>query len=148
MLQWLYTYVVSFHSQCFIYFFRRMLQVHLSVYVAYVCRCFIWMLCMFLQWFQSRCFSSVSYAYFKCFVYLKTYVTNVTSECFKSKLGVTSPSSPSGASPQCLLFFLAPAGHPPPPPYLVDADDVQGDAGPTWDAKRCRKGKQARASGR
>ena len=91
-------------------------------------------------------FASVSDACFKCFIYLQTYVTSVASECFKSRLGVASPSSPSAASPQCLLLFSAPTGHPLPPPYLIDANDVQGDAGPMWAhktawEKECRCGR-------
>jgi hypothetical protein len=36
-----------------------------------------------LQWF-----SSVSDVYFKCFIFLRTYVANVSSECFESRSGV------------------------------------------------------------
>ena len=38
-------------------------------------------------------FSSVSDACFKCSIGLRTYVANVASECFKSRLGVASSSS-------------------------------------------------------
>ena len=33
-------------------------------------------------------FASVSDTYFKCFIYLQTYVASVASECFKSISGV------------------------------------------------------------
>jgi hypothetical protein len=80
-------------------FSRRMLQV-----------CLFWMLHMFHIYVASvlsryclcftmvfKCFScvlaSVSDAYFKYFICLQTYVANVASACFKSRLGVASPSS-------------------------------------------------------
>ena len=78
----------------------------------------------------SHVFASVSDACFKYFIWLQTYVASVACECFKSRSSIASPSSPSVASPQCLLLFSAPTGHPLPPPYLIDANDVQGDAGP------------------
>jgi hypothetical protein len=84
--------------------FRHMLQVCLSR----CCICFIHMLRVFfldvayvLQWF-----SSISNACFKRFIYLHTCVASVVSRCFKSRLGVASPSSPSAASSWCLLLFL------------------------------------------
>jgi hypothetical protein len=90
---------------------------------------FIWMLHMFHTYVASvlsgccvcfyndfKCFSgvfvSVSDTCFKCFIYLQTYVASVASECFNSRSGVASPSSPSAASPRCLLLLSAPAGHP------------------------------------
>jgi hypothetical protein len=56
MLQWLYIYIASFYSQCFICFFRRMLQVCLSG----CCICFTHMLQVF--------YLDVVYVYnsFKC----------------------------------------------------------------------------------
>jgi hypothetical protein len=89
MLQWLYTYVASVCFQCFICVFRRILQVYLSR----CCICFTHMLqfiCMlpvFAMVFQTffMCFSSVSEACFKCFIYLQTYVASVASGCFKSR---------------------------------------------------------------
>jgi hypothetical protein len=122
----------------------------LYMFHIYVCKCFIWMLRMLLQWFQvfSGVFASVSDACFKCFICLQTYVASVASECFKSRSDVASPSSPFATSPRCLLLFLALAGHPPPPPHLLDADDVRGGAGPMWVHKNgMGKGLQARASG-
>jgi hypothetical protein len=66
-----------------------------------------------LQWFQVflGVFISVSDVCFKYFICLQTYVVSVASGCFKSRLGVASPSSPSAASPRCLLL-PALAGHP------------------------------------
>ena len=46
------------------------------------------------------CFASVSEACFKCFICFQTYVAIVASKCFKTRLGVASPS-PSSASPRC-----------------------------------------------
>jgi len=46
------------------------------------------------------------------------------SEYFKSRSGVASLSSPSNASPQCLLCLSAPAGHLLSPPSPLDAGDV------------------------
>ena len=99
MLQWLYTYVVSFCSQCFICFYRRMLQVCLFE----CCICFTHMLQVFyldvtyiIQWFQVfffRCFC-------KYFICLQTYIASVAYECFKSKSGVASFSSHYAVSPR------------------------------------------------
>jgi hypothetical protein len=80
----------------------------------------------------SGIFASVLDACFKCFICLQTYVASVASECFKSKLGIASLSSPFVASPRSLLLFATLAGHPPPPPSLLDAGDVWGGASPTW----------------
>jgi hypothetical protein len=84
-----------------------MLQVCLSrSYTCFIicCKHFIWMLRMCCDCFQVF-FSSVSYARFKCFICLQTYVVSVVSGCFKSRSGVTSLSSLSAASLWCL--FLA-----------------------------------------
>ena len=73
MLQWLYTYVANFCSQCFICFFKRMLHVCLSG----CCICFIHMLQVF--YYDVACvyngfkccagvFASVSDVCFKCFI--------------------------------------------------------------------------------
>jgi hypothetical protein len=102
MLQWLYTYVASFHFQCYL-FFRRMLQVWLSgccicfhTYVASVlsgcCICFHTYVvsvlsgcCVFFQWFLS-----VFMRFCKCFrymfqvFYLPLDISNAAYRCFKS----------------------------------------------------------------
>jgi len=85
MLRWLYTYVASIYSQCFIVFsdvcyklFIWMLHM-LHTYVANV----ISGCCVCLQWFSSV-FASVLDTYFKCFI-SSLYVANVASECFKSR---------------------------------------------------------------
>ena len=89
MLQWLFTYVAIVCPQCFICFFRRMLQACLSgccicfthmlqvfyLDVVYVCNYFQ----LFLQVFQMHV-SNVSSVFF--------YVTSVASGCFKSRSGV------------------------------------------------------------
>jgi hypothetical protein len=58
---------------------------------------FIWMLHMFHIYVASvlsgccvclRWFLSVSFACFKCFICLQTYVASIASECFKSRLSV------------------------------------------------------------
>jgi hypothetical protein len=71
MLQWLYTYIGNVCSKCFIYFFRRILQMcYLDVaYVSHICcKCLIWMLHMLLQWL------------FKCFqVFLQVFQKHVSS---------------------------------------------------------------------
>jgi hypothetical protein len=68
MLQWLYMYVANVYSQCFIYIFKRMLQVCLAgrcicfhTYVASIlsgcCICFAmgfkYISCVFLQVFRT-----------------------------------------------------------------------------------------------
>jgi len=99
MLQWLYTYLASSHSQCFMCFFWCMLQVGLYVYCIYfhtydasgLSRC-----CACLQWFQVflDIFASVLDAYFKCFICFQTYVAIVASGCFNTRSGVASVSLP------------------------------------------------------
>jgi hypothetical protein len=80
-MQWLYTSVANVCPECFICFFRRMLQVFIES-----CICFTHMLQMIcldvvylLQRFSSVhvFFASVSDACFKCFICLQTYVANV-----------------------------------------------------------------------
>ena len=47
--------------------------------------------CVGLQWFSivfRYFFSNVSEAYFKCFIYLETYVATVVFGCFKNRSGV------------------------------------------------------------
>ena len=96
MLQWLYMYVASFCSQCFICFSRHMLQVCLFE----CCICFTHMLQVFyldvayvFSMFLSvlGVFASVSDACFKCFISHQTYVASAASKCFKSTSGVVSP---------------------------------------------------------
>jgi hypothetical protein len=67
----------------------------------------------------SGVFASVSYACFKCFISLHTYVANVASGCFKSRSGVASPCSPSAVSPRCLLLSFC---------YLASFSDREGGA--------------------
>ena len=123
MLKWLYTYVASFCSPCFIYFSDVCCKC-VYLYVAYVshicCKCFIWMLCMFYNGFQVfLCvFASVSDACFKYFICLRMYVASVAPRCCKSRSGVASPSSLSAVSPQCFVLLPAPAGHPLPLPFF------------------------------
>ena len=77
-----HTYIASVLSGC-------------CVCVAMVLKCFM---CFF---------ASVLDACFKRFICLHTYVASVVSGCLKSRLGVASLSSPSTASPRCLLFLDA-----------------------------------------
>jgi hypothetical protein len=90
MLQCLYMYVANICSQCFICFSAFVASVfYLNIaYVLHICcECFIWMLRMFYNSFQVflGVFASVSDACFKYFICFQTYVTNVSSECFKSR---------------------------------------------------------------
>jgi len=80
-------------SGCYICF-THMLQVF-YMNVAYVCNGF--------KYF-SDVFASVSYARFKCFIFLRTYVVSVVFGCFKSRSSVASPFFPSAVSPRCLLL--------------------------------------------
>jgi hypothetical protein len=79
MLQWLYTCVVNVCPQCFICFFRHMLQ----VYLYGSCICFTHMLQMFLSRccvrvanvFRCfckcfRCMFQIFYLFFRCMLYL------------------------------------------------------------------------------
>jgi hypothetical protein len=107
-------YVASVYFKFFIYFFILCCQ-YVYLDVAYVSHiywkrfiCMLHMLCngfssvsVFLQVFQNACF--------KCFICLRTYIANILFRCFISRSGVAFPSSPSPASPRCLLL-LAPAG--------------------------------------
>jgi hypothetical protein len=54
----------------------------------YVASVFIWMLRLFVQWFEVflGVFASVSDACFKYFIFLHMYIVSVASECFKSRL--------------------------------------------------------------
>jgi hypothetical protein len=61
-------------------------------------------------------FASVLDACFDCFIYLQAYVASVVSGCFKRRSDVASPSSPSSASPWCLLTFC----------YLASFSDCGG----------------------
>ena len=83
---------------------------------------------MFLQWFQvfSGVIISVSDA---CFTCLHMYVASIAFEYFKSRSGLVSSSSLSAASSRCLLLATL-VGHPPLPPSLLNARDVQGMRGP------------------
>jgi hypothetical protein len=72
-----------------------------------------------------RCFCKCFRCMFQVFICLQAYVASVSFECFKSRSGVASSSSPSAASPQCLLLLATPARHPLPPPSLLDAGDVR-----------------------
>jgi hypothetical protein len=103
-LQWLYTYVAGFYSQCFIYYFRHTLQVCLFdiPYVSHICCKYFSGCCVcFYNRFKyfSGVFTNVSDVCFKCFICFQTYVASVSSGCFKGKLGFTSPSS---SLPPCL----------------------------------------------
>jgi hypothetical protein len=91
-----------------------------QMYVARCCVCF----CNGFKYFLGV-FASVLDVCFKYFICFQTYVASVAFECFKSRLGVASPSSPSAASSQCLLL-PTPARHLPPPPSLLDVGDVRG----------------------
>ena len=132
MLQWLYTYISSVCSKCFISFSRHIFAsvlsrccicfhtckvfsaVFLQVFhthvssvsaISYVCcKCFIWM-------FQSRSgvATSVSNACFMCFICLQTYVASVASGYFKSRSSVASLSSLL-----CCLTFTSVSPSPPP----------------------------------
>jgi hypothetical protein len=75
--------------QCFIWFFRRMLQVRYLdvVYVSHICcKCFIWMLCMFAMVFNGfcKCFRRMVQVFDLSFL----YITTITSGCFKSRSGI------------------------------------------------------------
>jgi hypothetical protein len=108
MLQWLYTYISSAYSKCFICF-RRMLQVyHLDVAkvdlnVTYIyaiqvfsyicCKCFHLHVAMFAM--ATHVFFKFSIVFCKCFRCMLqvfqlfwTYVASVLSECCKSRSDV------------------------------------------------------------
>jgi hypothetical protein len=62
LLQWLYMYVASIYSECFIYF-RHMLQVFLS-------RCCIYCSGFMLQVFRGQAQTQVSRVYM-CFIFIQ-----------------------------------------------------------------------------
>jgi hypothetical protein len=93
MLQWLYRYVARVCSKCFIYCFRRKLQVCLSR----CCICFTHMLPIFYldvayacNDFQVfiRCFCKCFRRIPQVFQLFRTYVASVSSRCCKSRSGV------------------------------------------------------------
>jgi hypothetical protein len=86
MLQWLYMYVASVCSPCFIYFFRRMLQMRLSRGCAY----FTHMLQVFYLDVAHvcNCFSCVSIACFECFSYCVCMLQLFHLDVSKSWMGV------------------------------------------------------------
>jgi hypothetical protein len=106
MLQWLYMYVASSCSQCFICFFRRMLQVYLSrccicfhIYDANVLsRC-----CVCLQWFQVifRCLCRCFRCMFQMFHLFSDVCCNYCICMFKTRSSVVSPPHLSAVSPRC-----------------------------------------------
>jgi hypothetical protein len=66
ILQWLYTYVASVYSKCFIYFRR--------------CKCFIWMLHM-LQWLYTY----IASVWSKCFICFRRQEVLLCCKCFMSR---------------------------------------------------------------
>jgi hypothetical protein len=80
------------------------------VYISHICcKVFCLNVAYVLQWFHVflDVFASVSYACFKCFIRLHTYIVNVASRCFKSRSDVASPSLPSAPSPWCILLAFS-----------------------------------------
>jgi hypothetical protein len=71
-------FVVSICFKCF------------QVFYTYVCKCFIWMLHMFVMVFKcfSGVFTGVLDICFKCFICLGLYVATIVSGCFKSRSSV------------------------------------------------------------
>jgi hypothetical protein len=141
MLQWLYTYVANFYSQCFICFPDVCCKcVYLDVaYVSHICcKYYIWTLHMFLQRFQVV-FASVLDACFKYFICLQTNVGSVAPKYFKSRSGVASISSPSAATHRCLLLLSASVGHLPPLPLFSMLLTLEGRHGPRVDARNVRE---------
>jgi hypothetical protein len=113
MLQWLYTYVVNVCSQYFICFFQIYVTSvfiwMLHMFHTYVASVFIWMLrtwCNGFQVFHLFVFASVSDSFFKCFIYLRTYIANASSACFKSRSGVAHVAMASVAAGQWLARGL------------------------------------------
>jgi hypothetical protein len=95
--------------------------------VAYVCKFFQ----VFFQVFQKHV-SSVLFAFRRILQVLHLDVLKIDRVLHLS-------SSPSAASPRCLLLLLAPVRHPPPSPPLLDAGDVRDSAGPAWVHKTARE---------
>jgi hypothetical protein len=89
------------------------------------------MLRMFHNGFQviSGVFASVLNDMFQVFHLSSEYDATVASGCFRTRSGVTSPSSFSVVSPRCLLL-PALAVHPLPPHPLLDVGNVQGGMSP------------------
>jgi hypothetical protein len=74
MLQWLYTYIASFYFQCFIHFFRRILQVcsfRCCICLNVFCKCF----CLDVAYVSTKTF--------------QMYAASVAFRCSKSRSGVT-----------------------------------------------------------
>jgi hypothetical protein len=86
---------------------------------------------MFFKCF-SCVFASVSDVCFKCFIFLQMYVANVAYGCFKSRLGIASPSLLSVTSPQCFLLLLAPTDIRRPLPIFWTLVTFRGSAGLAW----------------
>jgi hypothetical protein len=119
----LQAFVSMFHL-----FSKRMLQVYRDVaYVSHMFASVLFGCCVFLQVFQMH-ISSVSSAFRRMLQVLRLNVSKVDR--------VLHFSSPSVGSPRCPILLLAPAGHQPPPPSLLDVGDVQDGKGPHGRAKR------------
>jgi hypothetical protein len=102
LLQWLYTYVVNVSSQCFICFFRRMLQLCLSR----CCICFH----IYVASVLSRCCVCVAICFqvfFQVFLQaFQTYVLNVSS-VFRRMLQVLYLDVSKVDRFGCCIFLLA-----------------------------------------
>jgi hypothetical protein len=66
-------------------------------------------------------FTSVLYTCFKCFIFLQTYILNVTSACFKSRWGVAHVAM----RPTCHSHLQQLLGH-----QRASADGEGGTSGP------------------
>jgi hypothetical protein len=99
MLQWLYTYVASAHSNVLFAFSEVCCKcAYFDVaYVLHICCKFYLDVLYILQWlFQvfSCVFSSVLDACFNYFICLHKHVANASSGCFKSRLTVATGDPP------------------------------------------------------
>jgi hypothetical protein len=110
----------------------------------HVASMFIWMLHVFLTYIASVlswcciCCTMVLSVFFrcfcKCFICLQTYIAGVASRCFKSRMGVASPSSFSVTSLRCLLPLVTAVPLP-----LLDVVDVRAGASPAWVCETTRE---------
>jgi hypothetical protein len=108
MLQWLYTYVASFHSQCFICVFRTRVAIM-----------FVWMLhmfhtyaaCVFIRILRmvAMVFKCVSGVFFKCFISIfQVFQLPSDVNIFKNTSSVASLLLP----PSAASSLPKPTGHP------------------------------------
>jgi hypothetical protein len=98
MLQWLYTYVTSVYSKCFICFFKRKLQVCLSgccIYFTHMLQVFYLDVTYACNGFQVffMCFCKYFKRMLQVFQLLRMYIVNISFGCCKNRSNIAHVAS-------------------------------------------------------